>query len=461
MKLNLKPGQKLCRTCLKRTMSSNGAQSIVAKDVSRHTSKPECELETIHEEQEEVEENDMEYVPATFSLNNINKTAEVLDCTPMRLVRDRDKAGYCKKKIQKLHKALSETCANALDLKTDDLKSEENNSSHSDLDRFVDLLKAKIQISPRQEKIKLLTLAPESWTKKKTQEVFGVSDRMVKRARQLKRDKGILASPDHKRGKTVNGDVKQRIHDFYQSDEYSRMCPGKKEYITVRDGTIKEQKQKRLLLANLRELYLEYKHKNPSDKVGFSTFCELRPKWCIPVTAPGMHSVCVCEHHQNVKLLTAAIPGKQDYKNILSKLVCSLENRTCMLHLCELCPGKIVVQDYLAEVFNSHDFDDEDIVTYKQWVHTNRTTLVTLSTSVQEFIQVACDAFDNLRQHHFVAKAQASYLSKLKDDISHDEAVVLLDFAENYSFLIQDAVQGHHWDNAQATLHPFVVYYHK
>ena len=60
-------------------MSSNGAQSIVAKDVSRHTSKPECALETIHEEQEEVEENDMEYVPATFSLNNINKTAEVLD----------------------------------------------------------------------------------------------------------------------------------------------------------------------------------------------------------------------------------------------------------------------------------------------------------------------------------------------------------------------------------------------
>ena len=224
-----------------------------------------------------------------------------------------------------------------MDLKTDDLKSEENNSSHSDLDRFVDLLKAKIQISPRQEKIKLLTLAPESWTKKKKQEVFGVSDRMVKRARQLKRDKGILASPDHKRGKTVNGDVKQRIHNFYQSDEYSRMCPGKKEYITVRDGTIKEQKQKRLLLTNLRELYLEYKHKNPSDKVGFSTFCELLPEWCIPVTAPGMHSVCVCEHHQNIMLLTAAIPSKQDYKNILSKLICSLENRTCMLHLCELC----------------------------------------------------------------------------------------------------------------------------
>src|SRR5207248_4208795 len=30
---------------------------------------------------------------------------------------------------------------------------------------------------------------------------------------------------------------------------------------------------------------------------------------------------------------------------------------------------------------------------------------------------------------------------------------------ENYSFIVQDAVQGFHWENSQATLHPFVVYY--
>lgn len=33
-----------------------------------------------------------------------------------------------------------------------------------------------------------------------------------------------------------------------------------------------------------------------------------------------------------------------------------------------------------------------------------------------------------------------------------------LDFAENYSFLVQDAIQGYHWVNDQATLHPFSVY---
>ena len=34
----------------------------------------------------------------------------------------------------------------------------------------------------------------------------------------------------------------------------------------------------------------------------------------------------------------------------------------------------------------------------------------------------------------------------------------LLDLAENYSFLVQDAIQGFQLKNSQATTHPFVVY---
>ena len=33
------------------------------------------------------------------------------------------------------------------------------------------------------------------------------------------------------------------------------------------------------------------------------------------------------------------------------------------------------------------------------------------------------------------------------------------DFSENYSFVLQDAAQGFHWNNSQATIHPFVAYY--
>jgi hypothetical protein len=33
--------------------------------------------------------------------------------------------------------------------------------------------------------------------------------------------------------------------------------------------------------------------------------------------------------------------------------------------------------------------------------------------------------------------------------------------AENCSFVLQDGAQGFHWNNAQTTIHPFVIYFKK
>ena len=43
--------------------------------------------------------------------------------------------------------------------------------------------------------------------------------------------------------------------------------------------------------------------------------------------------------------------------------------------------------------------------------------------------------------------------------LSTGEMLVTLDFSENYSFILQDAAQGYHWNNSQASIHPFVAYY--
>ena len=141
-----------------------------------------------------------------------------------------------------------------------------------------------------------------------------------------------------------------------------------------------------------------------------------------------------------------------------TKIVCSVNDRKCMLHLCESCSGKLGLKQYLSDLFSLHDFDSDDMMTYKQWAHTDRTAIFCITASVQEFIQTACNSFESLRQHHFIAKAQSSYLRTLKD-LEGDQAVIMLDFAENYSFVVQDEVQGFHWNNAQATLHLFVIYY--
>ena len=64
-----------------------------------------------------------------------------------------------------------------------------------------------------------------------------------------------------------------------------------------------------------------------------------------------------------------------------------------------------------------------------------------------------------LTRHDFVAQEQAKYLDRKKSNLSDGEFLVIGDFSENYAFIIQDAAQGYHWTNSQATLHHFVFYY--
>lgn len=39
--------------------------------------------------------------------------------------------------------------------------------------------------------------------------------------------------------------------------------------------------------------------------------------------------------------------------------------------------------------------------------------------------------------------------------------IVISDFVEKFSFVLEDAVQGFQWNNVQATVHPLVIYYTK
>ena len=54
---------------------------------------------------------------------------------------------------------------------------------------------------------------------------------------------------------------------------------------------------------------------------------------------------------------------------------------------------------------------------------------------------------------------QAAYLKEAKAILDNETCIILMDFLENYSFLVQDAIQSFFWQNQQATLHPFAVYH--
>ena len=66
---------------------------------------------------------------------------------------------------------------------------------------------------------------------------------------------------------------------------------------------------------------------------------------------------------------------------------------------------------------------------------------------------------EKLTSHHYIAKHQSQHMLNLKENLQPEEALMILDFAENHSFIVQDAAQGLHWENSQATFHPFVAYF--
>ncbi|CAH1115696.1 unnamed protein product [Psylliodes chrysocephalus] len=87
------------------------------------------------------------------------------------------------------------------------------------------------------------------------------------------------------------------------------------------------------------------------------------------------------------------------------------------------------------------------------------TEIVEAKYTKEEFFNELKNKWSELLKHDFVAKSQASYFSKQKESVEVGEFIVCLDFSENYSFFVQDAIQSHHWSNDQATLHPYVAYY--
>ena len=282
---------------------------------------------------------------------------------------------------------------------------------------------------------------------------------MVQLAKEMKKEQGILLDPPTiSKGKKISKEQKIQVASFFERDDISRQCPGKKDYLSVRDQNgVKQQCQKRLVLGNLKEIYQKFKDEEENPRIGFSSFCSLRPKYCVLAGSSGTHSVCVCTYHQNPMLQLNAIghPGLS-LEDVMGKAVCSRENEKCMMRRCDVCPGEDAVKQFIE---NLPELEGREEIRHKKWVTVDRCTLQDVVAPTEEFIESFSSSIMQLLRHHFVAKSQGHAFKEAKARLSPNEGVLVGDFAENYSFLVQDAAQGYHWDNSQCTLHPFVFYF--
>ena len=140
------------------------------------------------------------------------------------------------------------------------------------------------------------------------------------------------------------------------------------------------------------------------------------------------------------------------YHYILATIVCNPPAPGCYLNECQVYPE---IESVRQEFYSIFDKNLIDLVTFKQWTAVDRSSLETVSQQSDDLIETFCE---KLEAHSFIASQQSKFFDESKSSLKPDE-IICADFWENYAFILQCSAHGFLWNNAQATIHPFVTYY--
>ena len=143
---------------------------------------------------------------------------------------------YSKQKIKKITEAIEHTII--------------SRETTDDGQEMIQQLKDKFRSTPiRSRQLQIL-----SRSLMKIQEQFGVSMYMARRSKEIVKEKGVLSLPSPKHGPSLLPERLDIIHAFYESDDISRIMPGKKDFVSVKQEGKRVHVQKRLVLSNLRSV---------------------------------------------------------------------------------------------------------------------------------------------------------------------------------------------------------------
>lgn len=109
-------------------------------------------------------------------------------------------------------------------------------------------------------------------------------------------------------------------------------------------------------------------------------------------------------------------------------------------------------------ILDKLESDDIENITFNQWINVDRCSLDTIIKPVNQFVNVLMERLEQRLPHHHISKQHADYFRQVKKNADVGEIIIVTDFSENYSFVLQNSIQGVHWNNTQETIHPFCRY---
>ena len=166
------------------------------------------------------DEIDSSYVCQQESLKSINQYIQAIGETPFcrkKLVQ----TSYPKEKLNKIKFAAAKAILPSM------------TPAEIDDSEIIAQLKEKFHSSTdRRQKVQFLTVLPKSWSTRKVEEEFVVSDYTACKAKGLVKDQGILSSPNPKHGSSLLSQATiSLVQVFYK---LSQIMPGKKDFVSIR-----------------------------------------------------------------------------------------------------------------------------------------------------------------------------------------------------------------------------------
>lgn len=329
---------------------------------------------------------------------------------------------------------------------------------------FALAMKDGFQNTEAKDQVRLLTLVPYSDTQFISTYVnfFGCSRPMFERARKIVEKNGIYGQDiAETRGRSSLPEASvDLVKKFYLKESIVRELPGMKDTVSVKVNGKREKRQKKLLTLTINEIFAEFKKEYPTVEISLSKFFQLRPAECVSPNSSGVHNVCVCVYHQNIKLMSLVFDQREAnfiWKNHLKDSMCEEPTVDCFFNRCASCPDV----DELSQKFKSllPSLTDNEYVSYQAWTNTDRATIEKIDQMFPDFVQKYATQMLALKTHDFITKKQFEHLNYLKNNLAPGELIILMDFSENYKHIIQDSAQSFYFNAPSTTIFTAVVYY--
>lgn len=312
------------------------------------------------------------------------------------------------------------------------------------------------------EKVQVLTLIPESLSKAQIlHHIPSATKYMVDKTRNVRSAKGIFGKPDPYTGHSLNEANIHLIQSFYLEDKWdcSRQSANKKDTITVTVAGEKVVKVKRYMTRSIKETFALYKKEHSIFHIGRSKFYALRPKWVVPHPP---RDVCLCVYCANFELCIITLKNLLDGVSydtlagcVRSLVVCDVERETCLFQECGECPGKggLSVQTLGLE----NIAQDSAEVTYATW---EENKLIKKTVDIDTFIDEVGKWTVKAVTHQHLKKLQQQHIAEVKACVKAEQLCLVLhcDFAENWSVILPQEIQGYHWSNDQVSIFTGVTY---